>query len=104
MPDLSDIVVVGARVTFMVAQDNTTGQFIQMGERPHCAMWETIPRAHQCPAEMSLTNEAGGETFSERCTRETNHRGPHVVHAEPGLPVLAWLIDNTRLPDREEKP
>jgi hypothetical protein len=91
--DLSDIVVVGARVTFMVAQDTATGQFKQLGEFPHCAHWSLIDGADQCEAEMSLTNEAAGDSFGEQCTREVGHHGPHVVHAEPGLPVLAWLID-----------
>jgi hypothetical protein len=90
---LSDIVVLGARVTFMVAEDNTTGKLVQLGEFPHCAHFTLTPSASQCEAGMNLTNEAGGDSFSEQCTREVGHRGPHVVHAEPGLPVLAWLID-----------
>jgi len=93
--DLSDIVVVGARVTYMVAQDNVTGKPVMLGERPHCAPWYLDPgiEPSQCEAQMSLTNESDGESFAERCTRGVGHRGPHVVHAEPGLPVLAWLLD-----------
>ena len=93
MADLSDLVVVGARVTFMIAEDNATGRPIALGQRPHCAMWTLLDSAQRCAAEMSLTNESDGDSFQERCTREFGHRGPHVVHAEPGLPVLAWLID-----------
>lgn len=91
MPDLSDLVVLGARVTYMIAQDNATGRPVALGERPDCAMWTLLPGADQCVAEMVITNESDGESVSERCTRETRHRGPHVVHAAPGLPVLAWL-------------
>lgn len=94
MPDLSDILVVGARVTYMIATDNATGRAIQLGTRPHCAMWHTIPRANQCPADLNVTNEADSESFAERCTRELNHRGAHVVHVQPGLPTLAWLVDS----------
>jgi len=97
MPDLSDIVVVGARVTYMVAQDTATGRPMMLGDRPHCAPWYlTQGKAVQCDAEISLTNEADRDSFMERCTREAGHRGPHVVHAEPGLPLLAWLIDSGR--------
>jgi len=94
-PNLSDIVVGGARVTFMVAQDNTTGRTVMLGERPHCAPWYLAPgiAPSQCEAQINLTNESDGDSFAERCTREVGHRGPHVVHAEPGLPVLAWLLD-----------
>ncbi len=92
-PGLGDIVVLGARVTFMVAQDTATGRPKVLGERPHCAMWTLVPDAEQCVAEISMTNEGDGESFTEQCTREVGHGGPHVVHAEPGLPVLAWLLD-----------
>lgn len=93
MPDLSDIVVVGARVTYMVAQDTATGRAELLGARPHCAMWSSMPRASQCPAELNITNVTDRDSFAERCTRELSHVGPHVVHVQPGLPVLAWLID-----------
>ena len=88
--DLSEIVVVGARVTYMLAVDSLTGKSVAMGKFPHCALWTLQPGASQCAAAISVTEEAG-ESMNERCTREVKHRGPHVVHAEPGLPVLAWL-------------
>lgn len=91
-PGLDDIVVLGARMTFMVAT-TAAGRIKVLGERPHCAMWTLFPDADRCVAEMSLTNEGDGENFTEQCTREVGHEGPHVVHAVPGLPILAWLLD-----------
>jgi hypothetical protein len=92
--DLSEIVAIGARITYLVVWNNATSQYISMGERPHCLPWYMVPNAEApCPAKIGVTNEGGGETFSEQCTRELKHPGPHVVHSEPGLPVLAWLED-----------
>jgi hypothetical protein len=93
MPELSDLIVLGARVTFLVAQNNETGMPMMLGTRPHCAMWWMVENAEQCEAMIGLTNDAGGDSFEERCTREQTHGGSHVVHAGPGLPVLAWLLD-----------
>ena len=103
--DLSELVVVGARVTFLIAQDNASGRPVLIGERPHCAPWYLAPGVEpsQCEAQMSLTNESDGESYKERCTREAKHRGPHVVHAEPGLPVLAWLVTPTENGDTNDE-
>ncbi len=91
MPDLSDIVPVGARITYILAWEGDKP--VPMGEFPHCAMWTMIPFASQCDARINLTMEVDGESIVDQCSREEGHPPPHVSHAKPGLPVLAWVVE-----------
>ena len=85
---IDGVVAVGAVVTYMLASDEYHRP-VQLGEFPHSAIWWLVPGAGQCEAEISVTDSA--ETSTERCTRDAGHRGVHVHHQRPGLPLLAWL-------------
>lgn len=61
--------------------------WVDSGVRPHCP---TAAPGDACGSQMTVW-DAGGRS-AETCTREAGHPGPHVVHAQPGLPILAWLV------------
>lgn len=77
----------GAVVTYSVLWSIQHEAWVYTGDRPHCAMAEPDG---QCTSTVSVTDAEGVST--ESCTREVGHTGPHVIHARPGLPILAWLV------------
>lgn len=77
----------GAVVTYSVLWSIPLGSWVSTGDRPHCAM---AAPDEQCASTVSVTDADGVST--ESCTREVGHTGPHVIHARPGLPILAWLV------------
>lgn len=80
-------VVIDGEVTFVQVQDER-GRLMQIGEFPHCRMTRKGDRVQQCKATINITDHTS--TGSEQCTREKGHGMPHVAHAAPGLPVIAW--------------
>jgi hypothetical protein len=79
----------GEDVTYLLAIDRETGRLVDVGERPHCRMWEVASRSPRCEAQHVLTDVLGSESMP--CTRYADHQPPHVHHDRPGLPLLAWV-------------